>query len=164
MILLTLLTPAFAAPPVPPSDVPVATLYEYRGPMGEGTWSAEEIAALVRLAPTGNHEVRGPGVPDWTPWNQAPAIASAWLGPQAEQTWQYAEGDTAVPLGTSAIVAKVHAAPDQAHLVWRPGMSEWADARTLPSFRAPLAEPPPLRQGLRVEGVHAQPEQHAAAS
>lgn len=140
MILLALLAPAFAAPPLPSSDEPAAVLYEYRGPDETGTWSADEIVALVRLHPTATHEVRGPGVPDWTPWTQAAPIAAAWLGPGAERTWQYAEGDAAIPLRTAAVVDRIHAAPDQAHLVWRPGMTDWADARTLPSFRGPLTE------------------------
>ncbi|MFN7142622.1 MAG: hypothetical protein ACK4YP_02520, partial [Myxococcota bacterium] len=58
---------------------PAALVYEYRGPSGEGEKTAAEVVALVRAEPRAEHLVRGPGARDWTPWNQVPELAQAWI-------------------------------------------------------------------------------------
>jgi hypothetical protein len=54
-------------------------VYEYRGPGGEGSYPAADIIAMVRQNPMGDHQVRGPGARDWTPWREVPELAEVWL-------------------------------------------------------------------------------------
>ncbi|MES2640311.1 MAG: hypothetical protein V4850_12535 [Myxococcota bacterium] len=83
MLFLSLATfsaPAEAAPSESAAaDGVYAVVYEYRGPSGSGDHTVAEILALVRAAPAGKHEVRGPGANDWTVWNQVPTLALAWV-------------------------------------------------------------------------------------
>ncbi len=55
--------------------------------------------------------------------------------------WFYAEdGETMGPVSTEALARRIDRAPDEAHYVWAPGLSDWVDGRRLPQF-APKTEP-----------------------
>jgi hypothetical protein len=135
------LFPAFAeAPPVPVSAAAAPPVYEYRGPDGSGAWPVDELLALVRAHPSTTFEVRGPGAPQWTAWNQVPALAMGWLEPQGNPVYTYWPGEgEPVSLGAADLAARVHATPGGTHLVWKPGLSGWTDAEALPSLQPALA-------------------------
>ncbi|MDP2312312.1 MAG: hypothetical protein Q8P41_05360 [Pseudomonadota bacterium] len=146
LALATLSAPAHAAPPVPASEGPAPVVYAYRGPEASGDYTVDEVLALVRLAPAGLHEVRGPDARDWTPWNQVPTLALAWLAPQGSTVYQYSSGE-GEPLRLSAqeVAERVRAAPTATHLVWKPGLPGWSDPREVPSLQLLLnGTPPPL--------------------
>ncbi len=79
LALATLCAPASAAPTPSDDAGPASVVYSYRGPAVEGDYTVEEILAFVRTAPRGKHEVMGHEVSGWTPWNQVPTLALAWL-------------------------------------------------------------------------------------
>ncbi len=157
LVLGPALGPALAAEPLavePPAEAPVPpavhlqtgaapVVYEYRGPSVQGRYPADEVLALVNLAPTGAHEVRGGTARDWTAWNHVPALALGLLHPQpsAVYLWWGGEGDP-VALSAAGVASRMRASPTGTHRVWKPGLAEWTDPRTLPSLQREFAAIP----------------------
>jgi hypothetical protein len=57
-----------------------------------------------------------------------------------EAEWYYGEGGSAKgPFSSAAIAARIQAAPEDQHLVWSEGMSEWTEARLLGTFARDVA-------------------------
>jgi len=51
--------------------------------------------------------------------------------------WYYADdGKSVGPLSTQEVVGRIRASKEQPHIVWKDGMDEWAEARTVPEFSA----------------------------
>ena len=56
-----------------------------------------------------------------------------------EAKWYYSEnGKTLGPMSANEIADRIRRAENEPHFVWIEGMSEWADASTLPEFSAAL--------------------------
>lgn len=103
------------------AEDPAALVYDYRGPTGEGSRTAAEIVDLVRAAPREAHLVRGPGAPDWRPWNEVPELALVWIRrvPGAAPTPAPAEPvpEDPPPLGAGETPPRNAPPPDVGHAV-----------------------------------------------
>ncbi len=63
------------------------------------------------------------------------------------QEWYYSDGGDAVgPVSGEEVARWIARSPQPPHLVWKAGMSEWADASTLPNFQAVPASAAPSPQ------------------
>lgn len=115
LLLLALATqslPVNAAPPVAPAEGPESVVYAYRGPASSGDHTVAEILAFVRAAPRAQHEVLGHEAARWTPWNQVPTIALAWLnGAPSAPVAPPAEAPTESPAAEAAPADGAEEAP-----------------------------------------------------
>lgn len=143
--------PPAAAPPPPP---PPSMVYHYHGPAGQKQGSAADIAQLVAADRSGNHQVWAQGFAGWKSWRDVAEIAQA-VPPEApppppapavDEVYHYAGPDGQAQLPASQIRAKVQAAPDGRHLVWKDGMSGWTAAADVPEIMA-AGGPPPMPGG-----------------
>ena len=135
--------PAQNAPPPPPAGT---VQLHYTGPGGQAQLSPKEIAQRVAQDRSASHQVWAPGWPNWKSWDQVPQVASLLPPPPpapSASSYHYA-GPSGQPSQQSAaeIQALVAAAPGARHMVWREGMTAWANAKTVPELQS--ATPPPL--------------------
>ena len=141
---------ATQAPPPPPGG----PVLHYNGPGGQGQFSAQQIADMVRANRAGTHSVWAQGWPAWKTWNQVPEIANlippeAPPVPGAGRSFHY-NGPSGQEQGLSAfdVSERVKASPGAKHLVWAEGMSGWTDPKELPEIAGLLSSgPPPLPGG-----------------
>ena len=139
--------PAHAAPPPPPN----AARFHYSGPSGQAQLSAAEIAQRVAADRSASHQVWAPGFPAWKSWQEVPEIAGQLppppppAAPQARYHYAGADGSQQ-ELEIAEIQARIAAAPQGRHMVWKAGMAGWTAATELPEFQtqAPPPLPPPL--------------------
>lgn len=150
-------SPALATPAEPPA-VPTGTTWRYAGPGGEAELDLTAIVDRVKAAPDAPHYVWQPGWANWKTWKEVPEIAEAVKAAQASAapppapvaavTLSYTDGGPPQTLTPEAIAERIAAKPDGRHLAWKPGMAEWADAKTFPEVQAAMAPkaapaPPP---------------------
>lgn len=140
------------APPPPP---PGGALLHYSGPSGQAQLNAQQVAQRVAQDRSATHQVWAPGWPGWKSWDQVPEVASLLPPPPppalaASSTWHYA-GPTGErgQHNAAEIQAKVAAAPQARHMVWKEGMAGWVQANTVPELQS--AAPPPLPPPLPPE-------------
>lgn len=108
-----------------------ALVWEYEGPGGARLASTPEIIAAVLAAPRAEHRVRGNGVDEFTPWQQVPVLAEAWM---MTKSGAAAPPEVAAPAPEPGAAPEPTAAPTPAPLP--------ADA--------PAAPPATVRPAVRV--------------
>lgn len=143
-------SPALAAPS-DPAAVPAEAVWRYAGPGGEAELGLAAIVERVKAAPDATHYVWQPGWASWKSWKDVPEIADAVKAAQAPAapptapataaavTLAYTDGGPTQTLTPEEIAKRVAANPDGRHLAWKPGMAEWADAKTVPEVQAAMA-------------------------
>ncbi len=142
----------------PPSPPPGAEpRFHYKGPGGQGEYSAREIAAFVQQNRAGTHNVWATGWPGWKAWSDVPEVATL-LPPTPPPiapgppplpgavVFHYAGPDgSACTGGPTEIARRIQADPAGRHLVWRDGWAGWKEAGDAPEIAALLGDgPPPL--------------------
>ncbi|MEC7988271.1 MAG: SPFH domain-containing protein [Myxococcota bacterium] len=137
---------AHAAPPPPPS----APTFHYNGSAGSGQFSAQDIAQKISSNRNGNHQIWAAGWPSWRAWNTVPEIANLVppapaAPPPTDEVFYYNGPSGQSQLPVSEIVAKVKAAPDAEHKVWKQGFDGWKDVASVPAIQIALnSGPPPI--------------------
>lgn len=133
------------APPPPP-----ASGWHYSGPSGQAQLSAADIAARVAAQRSATHHVWKPGMAGWQSWSDVPEIATLVPPPAAApppapgaSSWHYSGPDGQAELSTAEVVARVKAAPDASHHVWKTGFDGWKAPADVPEIAARLQGPPP---------------------
>lgn len=132
----------------PPPPPPQSASFHYSGPSGQGEYDAARIAELVKADRGAQHNVWAQGWAGWKPWGEVPEIAR--LVPPAPPpvatsvAFHYTGDDGATSELTAVdIAARVKAAPEGRHLVWRDGFASWLPARDVPDIARLLGGGPP---------------------
>jgi len=140
----------------PPPPPPLEVRFHYAGSGGQGQYTAKEIAAFVVANREGQHNVWANGWPGWKGWREVqevvtlvPPLAPP---PPVAAIYHYvgADGQT-VQLPATEVANRLRADPNGRHLVWKDGMANWSEAKTVPELAmllgsgGPPPPPPPPR-------------------
>ncbi len=126
---------------VPPPPPVVVEKYSYSGPTGQGEYTAAEIVELVSAQPDAQHYLWKNGWTDWKPWNEVAEIAEALAAPppppqsQTGTAYSHVGPEGTVNQLTGAEIAELlRTNPDQQHMVWKQGYTEWVPALQVPEI------------------------------
>lgn len=128
--------------------------YHYKGDGDQEELAAAEVASRIATDRGGKHLVWQPGWEEWKPWSEVPELAGL-VPPEIEEPpplpdapgdeWHYSGPEGTDELTADEIRARVSAAPDAKHHVWKKGWEAWRAVSEVPELATDSddEEPPP---------------------
>lgn len=129
-----------------------APSYHYKGSGDQEELAATDVARRIAADRSGKHMVWQPGWEEWKTWSEVAELAGL-VPPKIEEPpplpdahgdeWHYSGPDGTDELSADEIRAKVSAAPDAKHHVWKKGWEGWRAVAEVPELASLDDEEPP---------------------